>query len=490
MNEVQKANKYIEENRQKIVETFRNKYHLMAPVGWINDPNGFVYFRGEYHLFYQFYPYDSVWGPMHWGHAKSKDLINWEELPVALAPSEAYDIDGCFSGTAVVKDDKLYLFYTGHVENSQIKREVQCMAVSEDGIHFEKYKNNPLIDESHIQGIASYEDFRDPKIFEKDSKYYMLVASQTEDLRGQILMFVSENMLEWQFNSILLEGNETQGIMWECPDVFELDGKDVLIMSPIQMPKEGYKYANRSSTVAFIGEIDWTNGKLKVDNYHEIDSGLDFYAPQTCENSKGNRYLMAWMQMWDRNMPTNDLKHGWAGSMTLPRRLFLENNYLKQEPVMFSKEEVELHVKLSNQELTSESNLIQKINSVNYILIEVEPQNGGQVAINYGIENAGSFELIYEVDDELLTINRESIGYSIKGAESPILNSRSLSVPLKDGKLALKLFGDRSSLEIFTHDGQTLTTTFFEEQEINQLIIKTDSFVKVNELVIYKIITD
>lgn len=490
MNEVQKANKYIEENRHKVVETFRNKYHLMAPTGWINDPNGFVYFKGEYHVFYQFYPYDSVWGPMHWGHAKSKDLITWEELPVALAPSEDYDIDGCFSGTAIVKNDKLYLFYTGHVENSEIKREVQCMAVSDDGIHFEKYDNNPLVDESHIQGIASYEDFRDPKIFEREDNYYMLVASQTEDLRGQILMFVSKNMLDWQFNSILLEGNKTQGIMWECPDLFNLDGKDVLIMSPIQMPKEGYKYANRSSTVAFIGEIDWAKGNLKVENYHEIDGGLDFYAPQTCDNPKGDRYLIAWMQMWDRNMPTNDLKHGWAGSMTLPRKLFLEDNYLKQEPVMFSEEKMEERIKVTNQEITSESNWVQKINPVNVISMEVEPNDGSQLIINYGVGKKGSFQLVYQVEEELLTINRDSIGHSIKGAESPILNSRSVPVPLKDGKLALKLFGDRSSLEIFTHDGRTLTTTFFEEEEINELIIRTDKMIKVHELVIYNIITD
>ena len=98
---IRKANQYIDENRVKVNQQYRGAFHLLPPIGWMNDPNGFVYFLGEYHLFYQFYPYDSVWGPMHWGHAKSKDLLHWEELPVALAPSESYDKDGCFSGSAI-----------------------------------------------------------------------------------------------------------------------------------------------------------------------------------------------------------------------------------------------------------------------------------------------------------------------------------------------------------------------------------------------------
>ena len=133
---IEQANRYIKENRHRVNHCYRGKLHLLPPIGWMNDPNGFVYYKGEYHLFYQFYPYDSVWGPMHWGHAKSKDLIHWEELPVALAPSEAYDRNGCFSGSAIVIDDKLVLIYTGHVEEGNVRTETKCMAVSHDVIHF------------------------------------------------------------------------------------------------------------------------------------------------------------------------------------------------------------------------------------------------------------------------------------------------------------------------------------------------------------------
>ena len=162
-----KANEFIEKNAQTVNQEYRNKFHLMAPIGWMNDPNGFVYYQEEYHLFYQYYPYDSIWGPMHWGHAKSKDLIHWEHLPVALAPGESYDKEGCFSGSAIEKDGKLYLIYTGHnVVEGQV-RQVQCLAVSEDGIHFEKYAGNPIIAEDHLASVATTEDFRDPKVFQR-----------------------------------------------------------------------------------------------------------------------------------------------------------------------------------------------------------------------------------------------------------------------------------------------------------------------------------
>ncbi len=139
MKTVEKANAYIQAEKGNVNSIFKPQAHLTPETGWINDPNGFVYFRGEYHLFYQFNPYESVWGPMHWGHAKSKDLVNWEHLPVALAPDKDYDKDGCFSGSAIVKDDVLWLMYTGHIVNEDgTVSQVQNMAFSTDGIHFEK----------------------------------------------------------------------------------------------------------------------------------------------------------------------------------------------------------------------------------------------------------------------------------------------------------------------------------------------------------------
>ena len=173
---VERANRFIEENKHLVNTQYKPEEHFSAEIGWINDPNGFVYFRGEYHLFYQFYPYDSVWGPMHWGHAKSKDLITWEHLPVALAPDQDYDRNGCFSGSAIVKDDRLWLMYTGHIEEETGVRQVQNMAFSDDGIHFEKIEQNPVATGADLPDELIAADFRDPKLFEKDGRYYSVVG--------------------------------------------------------------------------------------------------------------------------------------------------------------------------------------------------------------------------------------------------------------------------------------------------------------------------
>uniref|UniRef100_UPI00403F9110 glycoside hydrolase family 32 protein n=1 Tax=Candidatus Enterococcus willemsii TaxID=1857215 RepID=UPI00403F9110 len=465
--EIEKANEFIEQKAKDVNKRYRNKYHLMAPIGWMNDPNGFVYFQGEYHLFYQYYPYDSIWGPMHWGHAKSKDLVNWEHLPVALAPSEEYDKDGCFSGSAIVKDDQLYLIYTGHVEEGDYRREVQCLAISEDGIHFEKYHQNPVIAEAHIHNIADIAEFRDPKVFQRGETYYTIVAAQTADQRGQMLLFESANLVDWKFKSVVAEGEKHQGIMWECPDLFHLDGKDVLIFSPIQMAKQDNSYWNTSSTVAFIGEMDWETGKLAIENYHEIDYGLDFYAPQTCEGPNGERMMVAWMQMWNRNMPTNDLGHLWAGSMTLPRELHVEDNRLIQTPVKG------ICRQFNEQPQDSSKNYFANVvKEQQYVHAVVEINEQQEFTFAYAKNGDEALKISYQAATEMLTVSRETIGYPIKGIEETHLVERKMRVSPVDGQLDLELFRDTSSLEVFAN-GQTMSFTFFEKVKGTDIAVES-----------------
>lgn len=257
---VDRANEYIEANLHTVVDTYRYKYHAMAPIGWINDPNGFIYFGGEYHLFYQYNPYSALWDTMHWGHAKSSDLVTWERLPVALAPDQDYDQNGIFSGSAIEIDGRLYVMYTCVNGNSQL----QCVAYSEDSLTFTKVPENPVIDTSQLPENAQPQDFRDPKVFKRGDLYYVVLASKTKDETGQILLYQSEDFINWSFKSVLLEGTREHGVMFECPDLFELDGKDVLIVSAIQMPKVGNHYENIDSVVEFVGTVDWDTGKFQV----------------------------------------------------------------------------------------------------------------------------------------------------------------------------------------------------------------------------------
>lgn len=481
---IDKANQYIQEHKSEVDSRYREKFHAMGPIGWINDPNGFVYYKGDYHLFYQFYPYGSVWGPMHWGHSKSKDLIHWEDLPVALAPDEPYDRDGCFSGSAVVADDQLVLMYTGFVNQDGKIKQTQCMAYSTDGITFEKSPLNPVIADSHIKGIADIADFRDPKIFVKDGRYYAVVAAKTRDSRGQILLFQSDNTQDWTFKSVLLEGTAEQGIMWECPDLFQLDGKWVLLVSPIEMKAQGHAYKNLNSTVAFIGELDWESGKLSVENYHEIDGGLDFYAPQTCLDAAGSRIMIAWMQMWQRNIPTHDLGHRWAGMMSLPRKLSVKNLRLCQEPVPQLYDYCET-VKEWQGQITPDHPLEFNAIAGSQQFIELNISKSASWELRYPLQADGraSISLTYNADEQLLSLSRDSFGYAIKGLENPVLNSRSLDVSdLADADLEIEIVRDTSSVEVFINHEKTMSMTFYEKTDANRLSLRSQGKTRVQKL--------
>ena len=201
----------------------RPRLHFTAPVGWLNDPNGFSWYRGQYHLFYQYYPYGTHWGPVHWGHAVSSDLLQWTYLPAALAPGEEYDRDGCFSGSALeMKDGTHLLMYTGYVydESDSKHRGIQTQNIAlGDGREYEKYSGNPVILNADIPDGGDPYDFRDPKVWrEQDGTLYAVIASGREDLGARILVFQSQNGLKWSFSHVLTENRLRFGKMWECPD--------------------------------------------------------------------------------------------------------------------------------------------------------------------------------------------------------------------------------------------------------------------------------
>ncbi len=480
---LEQANRYITENKAKVVADYRHHYHVMAPIGWINDPNGFVFYKGEYHLFYQYYPYDSNWGPMHWGHVKSKDLLHWEDLPIALAPDQDYDKSGCFSGSAIEKDGHLYLMYTGHVEENGVVYQRQCIAVSEDGIHFEKSDQNPVIGEKLLGEHGSIHDFRDPKVFRHGDTYFSVVATKSAADHGKILLFSSKDLIEWSFYSVMLEGNDSQGIMWECPDFFRLDGKDVLIMSPIQIPKRGHEFHNISSTIAYIGTMDWSTGKFQVENDHEIDGGLDFYAPQTLEDDQGRRIMIAWMQMWDRTRPPHDLGHNWSGAMTLPRQLHVKNQCLTQVPVSFVYENMVNEKELHHLVLKDDPYcLTQDLGDNVVIELEADFSDGASLAIQVAKNEMAALKIIYNKAKQLLTISRENVGHLICGNEEPQLVARSMDVRLIDGKLKLEMFRDTSSLELFVNDKQTMTITFYEIAKGKEVSLHSEGKVVITEL--------
>ena len=289
----------------------RLKYHFEPKTGWINDPNGLIYFKGKYHAFFQHNPYAPVWDTMHWGHAVSDDLINWTELPIALWPDQEYENSlGCFSGSAVEKDGKMYIFYTSVSKNLT---QTQSLAVSEDGFTFEKYEGNPII------GNIGVPDFRDPKVSYMLGRYYMVCGTGSGGV-GKVLLYVSDDLYNWEFVSTLVEGEKYSKVI-ECPDFFELDGKYVLTFS--QMFKNKYNSVN-----VMVGTFDGV--KFTPEKEFNMESGPDFYAPQTFKDHLGRRIMIGWM--------INPRKHGQegldrAGALTIPREVKFENGVLKNFPV-------------------------------------------------------------------------------------------------------------------------------------------------------------
>ncbi|MFH6662220.1 glycoside hydrolase family 32 protein [Streptococcus suis] len=447
MKTVEKANAYIQAEKVTLDPTFRPERHFVPEIGWINDPNGFVYFKGEYHLFYQFNPYESVWGPMHWGHAKSKDLVNWEHLPVALAPDKDYDKDGCFSGSAIVKDDTLWLMYTGHIVNEDGSvRQVQNMAYSIDGIHFEKLAQNPVATEELLPEEVIANDFRDPKIFEKDGRYYSVVATKHKDGVGCIVLLGSDDLLDWQFESIFLKGQAHQGHVWECPDYFEVDGQEYLIVSPMRYQKEDNDFVNINSNIFVTGHVDWDKKVFVADSFKEIDHGQDFYAAQTTQGPEGERVMIAWMHTWGRPLVTNDLGHKWFGQMTLPRLLEQGENGLRQvlpAGILNSFDDIEI-----GQVIQGPSKFSLKLDDSLDLKLGTD-----QDYLQFGYDRA----------KQEVYIDRSSLKIQQAGEEEWSTVRRAVTVQATE----LEVLVDTNCLEIFINDGQeTLTSTFYVEGQI------------------------
>ncbi len=380
-----KSREYEATHGESIGAEERPDFHFSPRVGWMNDPNGFSWYNGQYHLFYQYNPYATHWDSMHWGHAVSKDLLHWEYLPAALAPDMEYDRIGCFSGSAIaLPDGRQLLLYTsvnqetleehweylpaalapdmeydriGCFSGSAIAlpdgrqlllytsvnqetledgsvRDIQTQSVAVgDGLDYVKYEQNPVLTEKDIPEGASKVDFRDPKIWRgKDGKFYCVIGNRPSDGSGQILLYSSENGFDWKFVSILAKNENRYGKMWECPDFFELDGKHVLLTSPQDMLPEGLEYHNGNGTLCIIGKLDETTGTLKEEEHQSIDYGIDFYAPQTLEAPDGRRIMIAWMQNWDTTAHRQD-DSKWFAQMTLPRELSVRDGRLYQNPV-------------------------------------------------------------------------------------------------------------------------------------------------------------
>ncbi len=482
---LREARKYEEEAEKLIKKEERPDFHLSVRTGWLNDPNGFSYFKGEYHLFYQYYPYDTKWGPMHWGHAVSKDLLHWEYLPAALAPDEAYDKDGCFSGSALeLPGGRHLLMYTGVLKEHQTDgkwRDVQtqCLAVG-DGVDYIKYEKNPVIDENSLPEGGSRVDFRDPKMWrEKDGTYRCVAGNRPADGSGQILLYTSQDGFDWKFKSVLVSNNNRFGRMWECPDFFELDGAWVLLTSPQDMLPKGFEYHNGNGTLCLIGDLDEASGTFTEKSNQSVDYGIDFYAPQTLRAPDGRRIMIGWMQNWDTCEPRIHSRY-WFGQMSLPRELSIRDGRLYQNPVR------ELENMRCNKVTHRDVSVLGTISLEGVkgrrIDMELELWPGDEekiyqkFAVRFAQNDKYQTSLSFRPRESILKVDRK-----FSGSRRAIIHQRRCLVNSANGRLKLRIILDRFSVEVFVNDGEhVLTATIYTEQEAEGVSFFADGNVKMD----------
>ena len=438
------------------------QYHIAAPAGWVNDPNGFSYFNGEYHFFYQHYPYAAKWGPMHWGHAVSENLVYWRHLPVAIEPDHIYDASGgCFSGSAIEKDGKLYLMYTGHVDLPVItpdgadRIESQNIAISSDGVNFEKYAGNPVIYIPKGEDISA-SDFRDPKVWEHNGRYYVVVGSRTptadpndRNSEGQILLFDSDNLIDWNFMGIMARGEGNQGFMWECPNFGTIDNCDVLILSPQGVHPEGKKFLNVHQSGYFLGKLNYNTGIYTHGDFDILDYGFDFYAPQITQAPDGRTIMIGWLDMWESEFAENG--DGWSCMMTVPRELHVRGNKLVSTPVK-ELESLRLSSKNYNNVSVKKKTALDGISGeTGELLVTVDPKSSKGFAIELRSGGREKTVLSYDASSRILKLNRDKSGAALTGEREVKLDS--------SGKVNLRIFLDRSSIEIFANNGEAVMST-------------------------------
>ena len=477
-DKLQQARGYEQNAMSRIHASERPAFHITGSAGWINDPNGFSCYNGEYHLFFQYYPYKNVWGPMHWGHAKTKDFIRWEQLPAAMAPDMEYDKDGCFSGSAVqTPDGKQLLMYTGVRQvigesGEKEDRQTQCVALG-DGLNYTKVSENPVITGEKVPEGSSVRDFRDPKIWydAEEKVYYSVVGNRPADGSGAILLYRSEDGIHWDYVTTVDACRNEYGRMWECPDFFPLDGKWVLAVSPQEMKQMGHEFHVGHGTMFLAGDYDKKTHTFDRKWVQSIDYGLDYYAPQSLETPDGRRVTIAWMQNW-ATCHSQPEKVRWFGQMTLPRELQIRNDRVYQNPVRELENYRTYPVIHKNIPVSRETTLEGVKGRILDMTVTVRPgDDKGYRKFKMYFAKGGDCHssVSFRPASGKVRMDRTFSGFAYD-----IVNNRSFLVDA-DKEVKIRVIMDRFSVELFFNDGaQTATMTLYTPQDCDGISFEAE----------------
>lgn len=433
---------------QKEFDWHRPVYHFMPEKNWINDPNGPIYFNGEYHIFYQYNPNGASWGNIHWGHASSTDLVHWRVWPIALFPSRELGEEHCFSGCVVINKGVPTLFYTsiGIGERDQVSGAQQWMATSEDGmLTWKKDKNNPILTDS-IHGETVIKEWRDPFVWEDHGAWYMVLGG-SHDGRGCVLLYRSHNLIDWEFLNKIMDGPE---FTWECPNLFRLGTKHVLIYSPGGPVR--YHIGTLNDDFTFTDESEGWIDRSGWEGY---------YAPNSLVDYKGRRIMWGWLT----ENPRGKWEKDWAGVHSIPRILSLgDDNRLRMHPA----EELTLlrrnHLHLTDLQLTDQEMDINIKGPSLEILAQVQLIDSASAVYFKVLRSVdGEEETVISFDPQTgkIAIDREKSSLS----DLPHKTILTGSINTEGEFVTIHIFVDHSVIEVFADYQECISTRVYPTRE-------------------------
>lgn len=433
-------------------DPWRQRYHIMAPVGWISDPNGLAQFQGTYHICHQYTPAADLGVGKGWGHYTTKDFVQYKTQDVPLVPDASIDKDGCYSGSGFAQDGVLHFFYTGNVlfegdydyVNTGRGHYVNHVE-SRDGVHFTN-KECLLVNDDYPDDMSCH--VRDPKIFPGKDAFYLVLGARTKESVGCALVFRSTDLRSWTYFT-RLETKTPFGYMWECPDLFELDGKLILLCCPQGVAQNGYDFENVYQNGYFVCRGTIESG-AEPGSFTELDHGFDFYAPQTFADEKNRRILIGWMGMPDASYQNPETKNGWQHCLTLPRQLSMRNGRMFQYPI----EEI-LSLRQEPVTIAGSAGIAYTMHDDVTGELRFRP-----LEPSFSLKLRHDVELAFDADEKLLTLSLKESGAG--------RTSRHVRI---DRVEQIDVFSDRSSIEVFVNGGEAaLSSRVYDHEKSFSLV--------------------
>lgn len=464
-------NEWSEEEKKHLLLQIENSpwrlhYHIQPESGLLNDPNGFSFFNDEWHLFYQNYPMGPVHGLKCWYHLSSKDLIHWKGKGLAILPDTEYDSHGCYSGSAIPVEDRLFIMYTGNVRDKNWNRfSYQLGAWMDKKGRISKLKT-PLI----AKQPENYTDhFRDPQIIRYHNSYYALIGAQTKQKEGNILVYQSKDLKNWEFNGPLELPLKNLGYMIECPNIVWVDQKPVLIFCPQGLDQNILHYQNIYPNTYLIGDTFDPEKNRFESKYllHNLDEGFDIYATQAFNAPDGRTLAVSWIGLPEIDYPTD--QYGWAHCLSLIKELKIQDGHLYQFPVKETESLRGRKIELDGV-LTEQTQLILNQNETAYEL-EIILKGNGEGKLQLASDGHQALNLIFNFADGTLVLDRSHAGIPFAQQYG---TSRTVQIP-KNTPLNLHIFMDASVVEIFLNHGHdVLTSRFFPSKKQTKIFLETN----------------